>query len=283
MNELAIAWPTLGGKQLWGDRLVYEGYRIQRNVLTGHHRLLGPGLGRHTWGSYDECRQRFDRVRAEQQLTRPSRHLVVLLHGIFRAAEAWRPMERGLRDAGFATAPVTYPSTRRSLEDHADLVDDVLNNSDDVDTVSFVAHSMGGLVAREVLGREGGWRERIAVNRLVMIATPNRGAVLADRLVPLQPLRRAVLPVAQLTTDYVTALPHPSCPFGLVIGVRGDGKGYNPLLPGDDDMTVSEHSARLPGAEDELLLAGAIHTLNMRDERSVSGVVRYLNTGRFSG
>ena len=36
--------PTLGGKQFWYDELVYGDWRIQRNVLTKHYRLLADEL-----------------------------------------------------------------------------------------------------------------------------------------------------------------------------------------------------------------------------------------------
>lgn len=282
MNDATLALPTLGGKQLWGDCFVFEGFRIQRNVLTGHHRLLDPQLRRRCRGSYDDCRGRFERLREAEGLTRSSTHLVVLLHGIFRAAEGWRPMARALAEAGYATAPVTYPSTRRGLELHADQVDEVLDACDDIETVSFVTHSMGGLVAREVLGRTGGWRDRMSVNRLVMIATPNKGAAIADILVNLKPFRELAGPAAsQLTTEYVDLLATPSCPFGVIAGVRGDGKGYNPFLPGDDDMTVSAASALLEGAESTLVVPGAVHTFIMQTPAVVRATVHYLSTGQF--
>jgi pimeloyl-ACP methyl ester carboxylesterase len=283
MNDATLALPTLGGKQLWGDCFVFEGFRIQRNFLTGHHRLIDPQLRRRGRGTYAECRGRFERLREGSGLVRPSTHLVVLLHGIFRAAEGWRPMARALKTAGYSTAAVTYPSTRRGLELHADQVDEVLDASDDIETVSFVTHSMGGLVAREVLGRTGGWRERTKVNRLVMIATPNKGAAIADILVHLKPFRELAGPAAtQLTTGYVDLLAKPSCPFGVVAGVRGDGKGYNPLLPGDDDMTVSAASALLEGAEDTLVVPGAVHTFIMQSPEVVGATVRYLSSGQFA-
>ena len=283
MNNATLALPTLGGKQLWGDCFVFEGYRIQRSFLTGHHRLLDPQLRRRCTGTYAQCRGRFERLRKSNHLKRTSTHLVVLLHGIFRAAEGWRPMVRALTDAGYATAPVTYPSTRRGLELHADQVDEVLESSDDIETVSFVTHSMGGLVAREVLGRSGGWRDRIAVNRLVMIATPNKGAAIADILVHLKPFREIAGPAAsQLTTEYVDLLAMPACRFGVVAGVKGNGKGYNPLLPGDDDMTVSAASALLEGAEDTLVVPGAVHTFIMQTPAVVRATVHYLSHGQFS-
>ncbi|MFT6163193.1 MAG: pimeloyl-ACP methyl ester carboxylesterase [Myxococcota bacterium] len=190
-------------------------------------------------------------------------------------------MVRALNSAGYATAPITYPSTRRGIELHADQVDEVLETSDDIETVSFVTHSMGGLIAREVLGRSGGWRHRIAVNRLVMIATPNKGAGMADILVHLKPFRELAGPAAsQLTSEYVDLLAKPACPFGVIAGVRGDGKGYNPLLQGDDDMTVSVASALLEGAEDTLIVPGAVHTFIMQAPEVVRATVQYLASGQ---
>ena len=105
---------------------------------------------------------------------------MLLLHGIFRAKEAFRPMERALRAAGYAAVSVNYPSTRRPLEAHAEQISGLLDRAEGVDTVSFVGHSMGGLVSRVAVARGGPWQERIRVNRLVTIGTPNHGADLAD-------------------------------------------------------------------------------------------------------
>ena len=33
-----VPMPTMGGIQFWGDELCFHGWRIQRNVLTGHCR-----------------------------------------------------------------------------------------------------------------------------------------------------------------------------------------------------------------------------------------------------
>jgi pimeloyl-ACP methyl ester carboxylesterase len=155
---------------------LYAGYRIQRNVWTGHHRLLSPHDLRLAIGDFDACRAALDRIVAHTGARPTSRHLVVLLHGLFRSKDSFGPMVRALRAAGFEAHAVNYPSTRQSLQDHADQVEQLLEHARDVDTVSFVTHSMGGIVARVLLSRlDRPWRQRIAVNRLVMIGTPNRG------------------------------------------------------------------------------------------------------------
>ena len=278
----SLSLPTLGGKQIWADELAFRGYRIQRNVVLGdHHRLLGPRNARLCSGTYEECLARFEAVRLERGLERKGSHLVLLLHGMFRAKEAFHPMRRALHQAGYEAEAINYPSTQDTIESHADQVERLLERTRDVAQVSLVTHSMGGLVARELLGRDRPWRRRLQVNRLVMIATPNQGALILDHLLPLWPFRQLAGPAAhQLTAEHLPNLPVPDVPFGIVAGARGDGKGYNPLLPGDDDMTVSLASTALEGAEDQFVVP-AIHTFIMQHPEVIEGTLRYLETGRF--
>lgn len=274
--------PTLGGKQLWGDVFLHAGYRIQRNVWTRHHRLLGPGDLRLAFGSYETCERTFDRLCKLRHVEPESDHLVLLLHGIFRSKDSFGPMRRALRAAGYEAHGVNYPSTRQSLEDHADQVELLLERARGVRTVSFVTHSMGGLVARVLLGRkDSAWRQRIAVNRLVMIGTPNHGSEIAWRLDDLPAWRAMAGPsFSALRPDRVSEIPVPDVRFGLVAGARGDGVGFNPLLSGDDDMTVAVDEVRLEGAED-FLVVNAVHTFVMIHPEVVRATLRFLETGRF--
>ena len=47
--------PTLGGKQFWGDELFFHRWRIQRNSLDGHCRLLDERNCRRAWGTFEQC------------------------------------------------------------------------------------------------------------------------------------------------------------------------------------------------------------------------------------
>jgi pimeloyl-ACP methyl ester carboxylesterase len=274
--------PTMGGKQFWGDVFLYGGYRIQQNVFTRHFRLLGPRDTRLAAGSYEHCHATFTRLKESSGTTPESDHWVLLLHGIFRSKDSFGPMTRALRAAGYEAHGVNYPSTRQSLEDHADQVEALLERLEDARTVSFVTHSMGGIVARVLLARENRpWRQRIAVNRLVMIGTPNRGAEIATRLDQLPAFRAVAGPsLSQLRAERSDQLPAPTVPFGIVAGVRGDGRGFNPLLPDDNDMTVTLAETMLEGAEDTLVV-NALHTFIMVHPEVIEATLRYLETGHF--
>ncbi len=279
----AVPWPTLGGKQFWADVFLYGGWRIQRNVQTGVHRLLDPRDVRYAMGDWDHCHTAFARIRSERAISLRSNHLVLLLHGYFRSKDSFGPMTRALRDVGYEAHGVNYPSTRQGLLDHAAQVAALLDRMQGIDTVSFVTHSMGGIVARVLLADEDApWRRRIAVHRLVTIATPHKGAELASRIRGLPAADAVVGPsMAQITPEQARAIPVPRVRFGCVAGVRGDGRGFNPLLPGEDDMTVTLDSALLEGAEDTLIVRNGLHTFIMVHPTVVRGTARYLRTGSF--
>ncbi|MEZ4321568.1 MAG: alpha/beta fold hydrolase [Myxococcota bacterium] len=279
---LNVLFPTLGGKQLWADEFVCEGWRIQQNVVSGHHRLLDDADLRIAWGTWEHCKAHFDRIAAQRGFVKPDRHLVLLLHGIFRSKDSFGPMTRALRRAGYEAEAVNYPSTRRSLEEHAEQIERILDRARHVSRVSFVCHSMGGIVARVLLGRQGAWRQRIQAHRLVMIATPNRGAEIAEHVWSTGALAKLTSGPAlrQLHRDRIGEVPLPDIPFATIAGSRGTPEGFNPLLPGDDDMTVTVESTRLEGAEDELVVR-ATHTFVMIKPEVVVAVLRYLKTGRF--
>lgn len=272
---------TLGGKQFWADELVYCGWRIQENIVTGHFRLLDPQYVRAAWGTYEACRVALERAKIEKRLKPKSDHLVLLVHGLMRSKDCFRPMTEKLQAAGYEVATVGYPSTRRGISEHADQLERLLDRVEGAKTVSFVAHSLGGIVLRETLARDSAWKRRMALGRLVMLGTPNRGCLLAERLKNWLPFRVVTGKAGQeLANQYVAKLPPPPCPFGIIAGGTGKEKGFNPMIPGDNDGVVEVESTKLPGASGFLLLE-VPHATMMRDPEVIEATVRFLATGSF--
>lgn len=276
-----LALPTLGGKQLWADRYLYAGWRIQENVLTGHARLLDPNDIRRSWGSFEACRAKFERIRAERGIRPYEGHLVVLIHGLGRSPASFGGLEAALHRNGYQVAAIAYPSTRRSLSENAESLLELIENLEGVDRLSFVTHSLGGLLVRELLGRDAPWRDRIAVNAIVMIAPPSRGAAIADALDGVPPvdwILGAGLDAA--TTSGARALPAPDVPFGIIAAGR-DGDGYNPFLAGDDDLLVRVDETRLAGAADWLYVP-AVHAFVMNHPATIRATLNFLEYQRFT-
>lgn len=271
---------TLGGRQFWSDVRFFQGWRIQENVFTDRCRLLDPDNRRHSSGSLEECEEALVKVRDELDLPPMSGRAVILVHGLVRSSRSFSVMARRLESEDCLVVPFDYPSTRCSIPASAWALAQVIESLEGVDTIDLVVHSMGGLVLRCYLRDFGDER----LHRAVLLGVPNHGARIADRLHN-NPLYRAIYGPAgqQLTSEeqgLIADLPVPEFEFGVIAGGRGGVKGFNPLLSGDNDSTVTVRSARLTGATD-FMLQPVIHSFLMSDRRCVQAVNTYLEHGQF--
>lgn len=274
--------PTLGGTQLWADVFWHAGWRIQEHAWTGHGRLLDPRDRRVAWGDLAACRAAFERERLARGLGPAGERLVVLVHGLGRTRHAFARLASELEAAGYAVADVGYPSTRASIARHAERLAGLLGELDGPREVSFVTHSLGGIVTRTALARDDPWRARIALGRVVMLAPPSRGSSVARALRGNPLFRFFAGPSGVELGGALEDLPPPPCEFGIVAGSRGAEGGWNPLLAGPDDGVVTVDETRLAGAAD-LLRVDATHTFLMKKEGVIAGVLAFLRTGRFDG
>jgi len=280
-RPINLPFPTLGGKQIWADIFIRDGWRIQRNVLSGHCRLLDRNNIRRAWGTPEQCRERFERMRRSKSDEAKNGHIVMLVHGLGRSSGAFTVLEDSLRREGYQTANVNYPSTRLGIDAHADNLEQIILSLDGVTTLSFVTHSLGGLVVRNLLARNSEWRDRIAVHRLVMIAPPNKGSQVADRLKALPAYRWLTGESGQgLTTEAAAGLPVPTVEFGIIAGGRGNANGFNPLLPGDNDGLVTVEETALDGAQD-FMLVGTTHGLVDDHPQTIDATLAFLRDGQF--
>jgi len=281
--------PTLGGRQFWADEYFFHDWHIQRNVFTGHYRLLDGSNLRRAWGTFDECRAKLAQIRDERRLPAMSGRAVVVLHGLFRSGHSMSRMARFLRDkGGYAVFNVNYPTTRGPVTDHAQSLAKVISSLEGIEEINFVAHSLGNLVVRHYLGDntnlEAGVFPDPRIGRMVMLGPPNQGAQLAEALGHYRLFHVvAGQSASQLGRDWrqlEARLATPACPFGILAGGRGTETGYNPLLGHDNDMVVSVECTRLAGAADFAVLP-VLHTLMMDDAKVQEYTLRFLEHGYF--
>lgn len=246
--------PTMGGAQFWNDEKLHGGWRVQRNVLTDHCRLLDEDDVRRAWGEKAECAQALRTRRVDGLVRDNPRRLVLLVHGLAGYNWTFRSMKPALEQAGHTTELWNYASTQGSLMEHVEAFHHMMNALEHVEEVTFVAHSLGGLLLRQALADENQpWRARIKASGLVMIGTPNQGAALADRFKDDGWFRAAFEGVGQdLTSGYARKIPAPSVPYKLVAG-RLNGEG-NPLIPGPDDGMVAVSEVYIKPTDKPLIL-----------------------------
>ena len=145
-----VPFPTLGGTQLWTDVAWDAGWKVQRHVWTEHTRLLDPAGVRRAWGAESACRAALAARADEAASAYEPRPLVVLVHGLARSHRSLGALESRLEAEGYDVLPFEYASTRGTLADHAGALAGVLESLPEPRVVSFVTHSLGGVVLREL-------------------------------------------------------------------------------------------------------------------------------------
>jgi len=296
--------PTFGGLQYWADEFIYHGYRIQRHTSTGHHRLLNAGEERLAWGTYEQCRAKFDEIKQTEKLKPLPKRLVLTMHGIIRTRHSMNSMAAFLRTKGHAVFQVGYPSTHESMHDLARNFDRLIRRFEGVEEIDVVGYSMGNLVLRhwlgDVLAEEAARQTAVEVGKLadvpvrprlrrsVMIGPPNNGAVRAN-LWQTSTVTRELFGLVlgdagqQLGPRFheiKERLATPDAEFGIIAGGKGDGTGWHDEIPGDDDGTVGVDEAKLPGAAD-FTVVPVRHTFLTGDGRVQAMTESFIRHGYF--
>ncbi len=264
---------NIGGRYIWTDMMIQGDHHIQKNVKSGKYRLLNGDRNVLYNGSLCKCQAELEKL----DLKFHCDHLVLLIHGLGRHAGIMKKCTAALRDAGFAAHSLNYATLFEDVVHHANHFEYLLNHIQGIKKVSFVTHSLGGLVVREILKRNLNWNGAKA-HKLVMMGTPNKGAQIAEFLGRLKAYEIIVGPSGQdvKPRQKLNELPEPQIPTLIIAGGRGNDKGFNPLLSGDNDGIVSVDETRLD-VEHEFLLIHSIHTILMDNKEAIKATVKFLS------
>ncbi|HWX59782.1 esterase/lipase family protein [Bradyrhizobium sp.] len=208
---------------------------------------------------------------------------VVLLHGIGGTSLLMRTLEKSLRTSGFATLNLNYESRRKPLDQLACDIHPAITafTADNAAPIHFVAHSMGGLLARVYVANNRPAR----LGRVVMLGTPNQGSELADLLKELWVYRAFYGPAGQqlLTAQDATlsALP----PLDYEVGVISGNGPIAPIssrfiLPWPNDGCVSVQSCMIDGMTDHVTVK-TWHNGLVRNSTAIRQTLAFLREGRF--
>ncbi|MEN6450354.1 MAG: alpha/beta hydrolase [Thermoguttaceae bacterium] len=294
-----VPLPTMGGKQFWADELFFHQWRIQRNTITGHCRLLDERDFRHAWGTYDECRAALDRIKRERKLPAMSGKAVVVLHGLMRSRSSMDSLCQYLRDQGnYQVFNVEYPSTQYETAEHAKALRHVIDHLDGIQEINFVGHSMGNIVIRHYLGDisktdpmkqppdvvAADRRAKARFGRFVMLGPPNQGSLLADTFANNLLFKGftgdAGQELGRQWPELEKQLATPDFSFGIIAGGKGDNRGFNPMLHGDNDGVVDVEAAKLPGATD-FTVVPVLHSFLMFNRQVQRRTLCFLQHGYF--
>lgn len=218
-------------------------------------------------------------IRAKKPYTIKEGELIFLLHGIGKGAYDMAPLAKRLNNAGYAVLNFEYPSTDFPICDLADKLAEEVKRFPDY-KIHFVTHSMGGIVVRTYLSAH----DPENLGRLVMIAPPSKGAELAQFFGDWSIYKFMLGPAGQELkpgeAGSCVAAGIPTCEFGIIAGGVGRPIGINPLLPGDNDGTVTVESTKLEGSQDFTLVPYPHPVIQMMP-RTAELTLNFLETGQF--
>jgi triacylglycerol lipase len=209
---------------------------------------------------------------------------VILLHGLCRTSRSMVTMEYALTEAGYKVRNVDYPSRTASVQK---LADDAIGKAvsdcqrDGATKVDFVTHSLGGILVRSYLARH----TIPSLGRVVMLAPPNQGSEVVDKLGWLFLFKWINGPAGnELGTDKNSTpnkLGPANFPVGIIAGDRSIDWINSLLIPGSDDGKVSVERTKLAGMSDHIVIH-ATHPFIMRNREVIRQTIHFLHMGNFS-
>ena len=216
-----------------------------------------------------------------------ARRLVVLVHGLWRSSASFGRMQRALEAHGYEVLAFDYPSTRARIEDHAAALGTAIARGLAAGPapaeLHLVGHSMGGLVIQQ-------WLRTRAPDvplpaRCVFVATPHRGAMLAELRCRWWPFRLAMGDQAALQLRPTDPFHQQPLPEGVALGAIAGSAAWVLMgasdLPGADDGTVRVVEATLPEPHPTVLVAHG-HTAIANATATIRQVLHFLKNACFA-
>ncbi|MCS5598035.1 MAG: alpha/beta fold hydrolase [Alphaproteobacteria bacterium] len=213
--------------------------------------------------------------------------LVVLLHGIGHSEWNMAGVEFALKQAGYQTLNIGYPSRQKNLTALADFLNAELQNkavwSAGYSKVHFTTHSMGGLVVRTYLNDHQKEIDQSKLGRVVMLAPPNGGSEVADLLKDFLPYQWIYGPAGQELTTEKQAKMKAEVYYDL--GIIAGNKEWPyiiaaHIIPNESDGRVALTKTKLKGMADHVTLS-VTHSFISWKPSVHKQIIYFLNHGTF--
>lgn len=218
-----------------------------------------------------------------ETMASPDSEHVILLHGLMRGPGSMEKMADALTKAGYSVDNRAYPSRERPIMDLAETtIGAALATPEALEAkrIHFVTHSMGGILVRVWLGRHRPEKP----GRVVMLAPPNQGSEVVDRLRDWRVFAWLNGPAGQELGTGKESLPTQLGPVDFPLGVIAGDRSINwinsTMLPGEDDGKVTVEGTKVEGMTDHLVIH-VTHPYIMKNPDVIAQTRAFLGKGRF--
>jgi len=196
---------------------------------------------------------------------------VVCIHGFLRSKLSMSMIARSFRKDGFDVLNWGYSSRKRKIKEHAELLVmdlKLISQKKPGQPISFVTHSMGGLVLRSAINNPKCPIEA-KMGKIILLAPPNRGSIIARKLGKFK-LGRLIFGryagrelMDSSNFDYLGNFP-PNLPVLVIAG----SFSLNPFISGKNDGKVAVDETFLSAPhEHKIIYAG--HTFISFNKKAI--------------
>ena len=206
---------------------------------------------------------------------------VILLHGLARSDASMEKLEKTLQEYGHHVVNVAYPSRDHSIEALAQkAITPALQQCEGTKNVSFVTHSLGGILVRQYLSQN----EIENLKYVVMLGPPNQGSEVVDKLHKVPGFHfingDAGLQLGTGELSVPNQLGEANFNVGIIAGNKSINLILSSLIPGKDDGKVSVERTKLAGMSDHIEMS-VTHPFMMKNKKVIEQVLYYLEHGVF--
>ncbi len=208
---------------------------------------------------------------------------VVLIHGLTRSSLCLKKAAKLLEGYGYKTFVLQYPSRKLPIEQ---LVDRYMApamtkiSQYPFKKIHFLTHSMGAILLRYYLTQH----QLSNLGRSVMLAPPNRGSEIVDKLQHLKLFYLLNGPAGRQLGTTSECLPVTLGKINFETGILTGNKSFNPLLSllisGENDGKVSIENARISGMTDFMVVPHT-HIFIMQRKPAILQALYFIQHGLF--
>ncbi|MDO5665309.1 MAG: hypothetical protein Q4G63_08650 [Bacteroidia bacterium] len=212
------------------------------------------------------------------------KHKVYIIHGVLGGAYEYVKMRKALEKKGYEASIFSYKSRKERILDVGENLYNHIKKEHHLQ-ISFITHSLGGLVLRAMLKHSLNDTNFPNIHRIVMIAPPNQGTIAGNYMYKHAFFRFLIgVNLRDVKNDedsLARKLPLIfSAEVGTIAGIRGNKYGYNPFIGEDNDGEIRLEETKL-GTEKDFATVKSSHITILQKARTIALTTNFLKTGKF--